>query len=138
MKNPAQQGVIAGSFQAVDDHPHQRRPLQGGGGEDPLRGLDVSPGEGDALGGEADPPRFDGGEAEQLERVDEREQVVDLQTELVRQLGHAQRTELGHDLRQPRQAIHGGVGQRHLAGVRRSSAGSNTGGSAVTRPVMMA
>ena len=56
-------------------------------GEQLLGREDVGDGELAAVGGDLDVGVVDGGEAEQAGRVDEREQVVDLEDEVVRELG---------------------------------------------------
>jgi hypothetical protein len=61
--------------------------------------------------GEPHLPRLHLSELQQLERVDERQQVVHLEVQLVAQLGDAQRAEGDHDLGQARQRVHACVRQ---------------------------
>ena len=126
------QVAVQAAAQRPVDGPDQRRAVQRGPGEDLLAVLDAGPGEHLAVGGQLQPVVVQLGEAEQDQRVDQRQQVVDLQAQAVGQVGQVGRAAVAaqHDLGQAGQAVDGGPRQRGVADRPRRAAAGRAGGGA--------
>ena len=104
------EGAVVGAFQRLADGADRRDAVARGGGEDLLGGLDVGGRERGAYLGERDLSMVDVGEAEQSAGVDEREQVVDLEREVVGEVGEVGGAAGGvQDLGEPGEAVNGRV-----------------------------
>jgi hypothetical protein len=102
-KNPFAQGAVGGRGERLDDRADQRRVLGDLPGEQLLAGEDVGGDELLAHRGELDVRSVDGGQVEQHRGVGQRQQVVDLKGDVVRDLGEAVPSAAGgEDLQQPR------------------------------------
>ena len=120
--------AVGGGGERVADGPHERGALVGVSGEELLAGEDVGGGDLSAGVGDLEVGFLDGGEAEELGGVDEREEVVDLEAELVGELGEVfAAADRDEDLEEAGETADGRVGQRLLAGRDRRVDGGGRG-----------
>ena len=128
--------AVEAAAQGPEDGAYQRRAVQGGPGEYLLAVLDAGAREDAAAAGQCQPLSVQPGEAEQHQRVDEREQVVHLKAQVFGQVGQVGRAVVPakQDLSQAGQAVHRRLRQRRIPdGAAALSAGPGRGrrGSAV-------